>query len=235
LKLQQENEDKKNELIVNDLEKKVKNLKDLLEEKNSKLKAAEANLAEAHIRNKDQVIQISDQIKKLEGLSKELDQVKSTFEDTVTRFKPEAKELNQKVEAEAEKSSKLSEALKTLQETYFGFATRCSWRLREIFNSVGAVSENAKNSTDNIPKALEWVEKEVNDFDEVMRGNGDFCALVAARETAAIFTKAGCSHSKSINKPTFSISLANLNNILGEPRSVGNRFVTQIWTKGVTP
>jgi hypothetical protein len=37
---------------------------------------------------------------------------------------------------------------------------------------------------------------------------------------------------KSINKPTLSISQADLDNILGEARSVGNRFVTRIWTKG---
>jgi hypothetical protein len=40
-----------------------------------------------------------------------------------------------------------------------------------------------------------------------MIGYGDFCALVVARGTAAIFAKAGCSHLKSINKPTFNISL----------------------------
>jgi hypothetical protein len=76
------------------------------------------------------------------------------------------------------------------------------------------------------------VEKEVNDFDEVMIGYDDFCALVAARGTAAIFAKARCNHLKSINKPTLSISLADLDNIPGEARSVGNRFVTHIWTKG---
>jgi hypothetical protein len=62
-------------------------------------------------------------------LSKELDQVKSSFEDTVTHFKREAEKLNQMVKAEAEKSFKLSEALKTLRDTCFGFATRCSSRL----------------------------------------------------------------------------------------------------------
>ena len=65
-----------------------------------------------------------------------------------------------------------------------------------------------------------------------MMGHGDFYALVAARGTAAIFAKAGCSHLKNINKPTFNISLADLDNIPSEARSVGNRFVTQIWMKG---
>ena len=92
--------------------------------------------------------------------------------------------------------------------------------------------EEAKLSPDDIPKALEWIENEVNDFNEVMVGHGDFCALVAARGTAAIFAKAGCNHLKTVNKPTFNISPSDLGNIPREARSVGNGFVTQIWTKG---
>jgi hypothetical protein len=64
-----------------------------------------------------------------------------------------------------------------------------------------------------------------------MVGHGDFCALVAARGTSTIFSKAGCKHLKIFNKPTLTISPANLENIPGEARSVGNRFITQIWTK----
>jgi hypothetical protein len=67
-----------------------------------------------------------------------------------------------------------------LRDTCSGFSTRCSLRLREIFNSVGAMSGEANYSTDDIPKALEFVEKEVNEFNKVMVGHGDFCALVAA-------------------------------------------------------
>jgi hypothetical protein len=92
--------------------------------------------------------------------------------------------------------------------------------------------EEAKLSPDNIPKALECIEKEVEDFDKVMVGHGDFCALVATRGTAAIFTKVGCNHLKTVNKPTFSISVCDPGEIPSEARSVGNRFVTQIWMKG---
>jgi hypothetical protein len=79
---------------------------------------------------------------------------------------------------------------------------------------------------------LEFVEKEINEFDEVMEGHGDFCALVAARRTANIFAKTGCKHLIDVNKPTFAISPADIKNISSEARSVGNRFVTQIWAKG---
>jgi hypothetical protein len=74
--------------------------------------------------------------------------------------------------------------------------------------------------------------KEINEFDEVMEGHGDFCALVAARGTTNIFAKAGCKHLRDVNNPTFAISPADIKNIPSEARSVGNRFIAQIWAKG---
>jgi hypothetical protein len=53
-----------------------------------------------------------------------------------------------------------------------------------------------------------------------MVGHGDFCALVVARRTATIFAKVGCKHLKNVNKPTFTISPANVENIPSEARSV---------------
>jgi hypothetical protein len=203
-----------------------------LNENNSKLESVEASLAEVRLRSEKQDIRISDQSKKVEELSRELEKTKSTFQDNVNRFNSKTEDLRLKVKTKAEKNSKLSEALKNLRDTCFNFVTRCSSWLRDILNFVGAASKETKHSPNNIPKVLEWIEKEVDAFDEVMVGHGDFCTLVAARGTATIFAKAGCNHLKTVNKPTFSISLFDLGNIPGEARSVGNRFVTQIWTKG---
>lgn len=111
-----------------------------------------------------------------------------------------------KVKIEAEKNFKLSEALKNLQDMCFGFVTRCSSQLRSIFNSVGVALEEAKHYADDISKPLDWIEKEVDELDEVIVGHDDFCALVAARGTTAIFAKAGCNHLNTVNNPTFSIS-----------------------------
>jgi hypothetical protein len=63
-------------------------------------------------------------------------------------------------------------------------------------------------------------------------GHDDFNALVAACVTVAIFAKAECNHLKNVNKPTFDISPSDLDDIPAKARSVGNRFITQIWTKG---
>ena len=68
------------------------------------------------------------------------------------------------------------------------------------------------------------MEKEINEVDEVMEGHGDFCALVASRGTAAAFMKVGCNHAKAVNRPNFSLALADLIDILGEAWSNGNRF-----------
>jgi hypothetical protein len=66
----------------------------------------------------------------------------------------------------------------------------------------------------------------------VITGHGDFCALLASRGIAAAFLKAGCTHAKTVNRPTFSLSPSDLIDIPSEARSIGNRFITQIWAKG---
>jgi hypothetical protein len=55
---------------------------------------------------------------------------------------------------------------------------------------------------------------------------------VATRGTSAAFAKPGCNHLKIDNKPTFNLLASDLDDIPTEARSVGNRFITQIYTKG---
>jgi hypothetical protein len=100
--------------------------------------------------------------------------------------------------------------------------------MRKIFNSVGAVSREKNCSNEDILKALDFVEKKINKFDEVMEGHGDFCALVASRGTTAAFVKAGCNHIRTVNRPNFRLTPFDLVNIPTEASSIGNRFITQI-------
>jgi hypothetical protein len=136
------------------------------------------------------------------------------------------------LKVEAEKNMKLSEALRTLKERCFNFVSQWTARLKSIFNSVGAASEEASLSVEDAPGALECVVKEVDVLDEVITGHGDFCTLVASRGTTAAFIKAGCNHARAVNRPNFSLSSSDLVDVPAEARSVGNRFITQIWTKG---
>jgi fructoselysine-6-P-deglycase FrlB-like protein len=105
-------------------------------------------------------------------------------------------------------------------------------RLKKVFSSVGASSEEFTPSAEDLPSTFEHIENEVEALDEVIAEHGDFCALLASRGTSAAFMKAGCTHAKTVNRPTFSLSPTYLVDIPSEARSIGNRFITQIWAKG---
>jgi hypothetical protein len=179
---------------------------------------AEGSLVEAQTQNKK--------------LSKDLSNTQAILKETSTRLEQENKALRASLKVESEKNLKLSEAVKALKEGRFEFASRCTARLRSIFNLVGAVSEETSLSAEDIPGALDCIEKEVDVLDKVITGHGDFCALVASRGTTAVFIKAGCNHAKAVNRPNFNLSTSDLVDIPTEARSIGNRFITQIWAEG---
>jgi hypothetical protein len=92
----------------------------------------------------------------------------------------------------------------------------------EIARLNSELSTNSKN-----------FEQEKKDFDAKLEaGHGDFCALLASRGTTVAFMKAGCMHGNIVYRPNFSLSPADLNDIPSLARSIGNKFVTQIWAKG---
>jgi hypothetical protein len=105
-------------------------------------------------------------------------------------------------------------------------------RLKRVFNSVGASSEKFEPSVEDLPDTFEHIGGEVDALDEVIAGHGDFCALLASGGTAVALMKIGCTHGKTVNRPNFSLSPADLTDIPSLARSIGNRFITQIWTKG---
>jgi chromosome segregation ATPase len=216
--MQQDVEDWKNEIIIEGFENKIKKLEDSLKEKDSLLRSTEGSLAEAHSQN--------------EKLSRELDEARITLEKNSDRFDRESKALSARVEAKIEKNVKLSKTITNLRDRYFGFATQCIARLKGIFNSIGAASEEVTPSSDDILGALEHIEKEVEALDEVITRHRDFCAPMASRGTAAAFMKARCNHVRAVNRPNFVLSSSDLDDIPAEARSIGNRFITQIWAKG---
>jgi DNA repair exonuclease SbcCD ATPase subunit len=216
--MQQDAKDRKNEIIIEGLEDKIKGLEDSLKEKDSLLHSAEGSLAEARSQN--------------DKLRRELDEARATLDKRSERFDHESKELNAKIEAEAKKNVKLSESITNLRDKCFGFATQCICQLKGIFNSVRVASKEITPSIEDIPGALEHIENEVEALDEVITGHKDFYALVASSGTATTFMKARCNHVRAVNRPNFGLSPSDLVDILAEARSIGNRFLTQIWAKG---
>jgi hypothetical protein len=147
-------------------------------------------------------------------------------------FEQERIGLHTNYEAKAVKNTKLQQSLKELQNICLNFGNRCVQRLKKVFNSVGASSEKFTPSAEDLPSTFEHIENEVEALDEVIAGQGDFCAFLTSRGTAVAFMKAGCMHGKIVNRPTFSLSPTDLVDIPSEAQSIGNIFITQIWAKG---
>ena len=165
-------------------------------------------------------------------LSEELLQSQTALKEKSESFEQEKKDLQAKYEAEADKNTKLQKFLKDLWDTCLNFGSRCVQRLKGVFSSVGASSEDITPSAEDIPNTFDHIENEVDALDEVIAGHDDFCALLASHGTGATFLKVGCTHAKIVNRPTFSLSPTDLVDIPSEARSIGNRFITQIWAKG---
>jgi chromosome segregation ATPase len=210
--MQQDDKDRNNEFVISSLDKRIEELENSLKEKDILLISSEGSLAEARAQN--------------EKLNKEMKGAQTLLKENSSQFSRESKALNMTIKAEAKKNLKLSETLKALRNKCFGFATQCSARLKNIFNSVGAMSEEADLSAEDILGALGCIEKEIDVLDEVIISHGVFCTLVASRGTVAAFAKARRNHVKTINKPTFSLSPSDLVKIPVKARSVGNRFIT---------
>ena len=97
---------------------------------------------------------------------------------------------------------------------------------------LGLAVRNSPRQLKIYKKTFEHIEGEIDELDEVIAGHGDFCAWVASRGTAAAFLKAGCDHGKIVNRPNFTLSPSILDDIPDLARSISNRFVKMIWTKG---
>jgi septal ring factor EnvC (AmiA/AmiB activator) len=136
LRMQQDLEDKKNEIIIDGLESKIKDYEASLEKKNFLLQATEGSLAEIQAENA--------------RLSEELLRSQTALKEKSESFEQEKKELQAKYEAEANKNTKLQKSLKDLWTTCLEFGSCCVQRLKEVFSSVGASSNDITPSTEDI-------------------------------------------------------------------------------------
>jgi chromosome segregation ATPase len=181
LRMQQDLEDKKHEIIIEGLESKIKDHETALEKKDFLLQTMEGSLSEAQA--------------EIARLNSELLLKSESFEQ-------EKKNFDVKLAAEVEKSSNLQKSLKELQDKCLNFGNRCVQRLKQVFNSVGASSEKFEPSVEDLSSTFEHIEGEVDALDEVIAGHGDFCALLASRGTTVAFMKTGCTHGKIVNRRT---------------------------------
>jgi hypothetical protein len=232
LRMQQDIEEEKNKTIIKDLEDRVKNYEATLKKKDFVVQDLEIIVKEheAALEKKDFVIHSMEG--SLAEAQAENDRLNNELLKKLEKSEQEKKNLKTSLKNEIEKNSNLQKSLKELQEKCLNFGSRCVQRLKDVFHSIGASSDKFTPSAENLPKTLEYIEGEVDALDEVIAGHADFCALLASRGTATAFLKADCTHGKIVNRPNFSLSPTDLVDIPSLARSIGNRFMTQIWVNG---
>jgi hypothetical protein len=230
--MQQDLEEDKNKAVIQDLADKVENHEANLKKKDFAIQDLELMVKEHEgaLEKKDFVIQTMEG--SLAEVQTENDKLKNELLRQSEKFEQEKKYFEASLKAEVDKYSNLQKSFTELQEKCLSFGIRCVQRLKDVFHSVGASSSKFTPSAENLPRTLEHIEGEVDVLDEVIGGHADFCALVASRGTAAAFLKAGCTHGNIVNRPNFSLSASDLLDIPSLARSIGNRFMTQIWVSG---
>jgi hypothetical protein len=111
-------------------------------------------------------------------------------------------------------------------------AMKCATNLKNNFSKVGAFSSEQKFIHGNPYEVIQWINGEVEAFEEILSDRGDFCAFVGACGAKSILEKVGCDHAKAVAKADFAFSADDVRNPLAEATTLGGKFYSEVWLKG---
>jgi hypothetical protein len=104
--------------------------------------------------------------------------------------------------------------------------------LKNDFSKVGAYSSEQIFIRGNPGEVIQWINGEVEAFEEVLSDRGYFCAFVGARGATSILEKAGCDHAKAVVQLDFAFSADDIRNPSAEVTTLGGKFYSEVWLKG---
>lgn len=119
---------------------------------------------------------------------------------------------------------KIIEELWESKEECFSTAAQCCEKLKNMFITIGAFSNETKCTRGDIVEAMKWIKGEVEAFDEVLTDRDDFYACVGDRGTILLFKKARCHHVKAIVEPEFNMSDDDIKEPSAKAIKDGRRF-----------
>jgi hypothetical protein len=79
---------------------------------------------------------------------------------------------------------------------------------------------------------IQWIDDEVEAFEEILSDRGDFCAFTGARGVAAVLEKTGCEHVKAAAQAEAIFSIDDMKDPSTEATLMGGKFYSNIWMKG---
>jgi hypothetical protein len=132
----------------------------------------------------------------------------------------------------AQKNVDEVDELRAAKEKCYEIYKECARNLKNNFSKVGAYSSEQKFIRGNPDEVIQWINGEVEAFEEVLSDRGDFCAFAGARGATSILEKVGCNHAKVVAQPDFAYSTDDIRNPSTETTSLGGKFYSKVWLNG---
>jgi hypothetical protein len=160
---------------------------------------------------------------KVEDLQKKLAKMSENFE--VAKAKQEISEWT------SSRLQKNVEELRESKERCYERSLDCAKKLKDSFAKVGAYSSEQKFIRGDPEGVIEWIDEEVEAFEEILSDRGDFCAFADARGVVVILEKTGCEHIKAASQAEV-FSIDDTKEPLGKATLMGGKFYFDVWMKG---
>jgi hypothetical protein len=135
-------------------------------------------------------------------------------------------------EIERSRAQKNVDELHAAKENCYEISMECARNLKKSFSKVGSYSSEQKFIRGNPDEVIQWINGELEAFEEVLSNRGDFCAFAGARGATSILKKVGCDHANAVAKPDFAFLDDDIRNPSAEATTLGGKFYSEVWLKG---
>ena len=124
------------------------------------------------------------------------------------------------------------EELRESKERCFEKSLDCVKKLKTSFAKVGAYSSEENFIRGDPEGVIDWINGDVEAFEEILSDRGDICAFSGARGIAAILEKAGCDHVKAAAQAEAAFSVDDMKDPSAKATLVGGKFYSDVWVNG---
>jgi hypothetical protein len=134
-------------------------------------------------------------------------------------------------EIERSRAQKNVDELHAAKEKCCEISLECAKNLKNNFAKVGAYSSEQKFIRGNPDEIIQWINGEVEAFQEVLSDREDFCDFAGAHGATPILKKAGCDHAKGVAQSDFAFLVDDIRNPSAKATTLGGKFYSKIWLK----
>jgi hypothetical protein len=131
-------------------------------------------------------------------------------------------------ETERNRVQKNIEELRQSKEECFSISMQCYNKLKSAFAKVGAFPTEQNFICGDPEGVVRSIEGEVEAFDEVLTGRGNFCAFVGARGAVSLLKKASCEHVKVVIQSEFTVSADDIKEPAVEAIALSGKFYSEV-------